>query len=429
MYHFKVIKSENDIMDICVSYGLGSIFEFNDIEFTLKDEGSMYSIYTDEFDLDEIIFEDLPEIKPINVNSNVLPTEYQKRSCKINEYMNNNIVDVLNHYLGIKQINKTDSAVDIGTRYYSKGCRGKNPTSCKINICDSYLSYIGYIKGMSCIKEGKDKKIKSESSMLLKPKNTRELNKVISYEYTNKETGEVKGISIFDMSSVALKAKLYLDVLKRNKLIADEYDKVYFMEYIATANKNISSVTTTIQTYKISNETIEWLYYLVNLYDKSDLDIVMDSANMTLNINSFYYLNKFIKRLNSNSKTIKESILKELISMQNDVVQEIYNNEVVKKLGQALYITVKEKVGYNTRTKLYNVKSKIHLQKAIFSLMDDYTRLSIEKYRVLTDEELNCLLSVIDNNKKAEICATAILSYSICYKENKLKEGKVDINE
>lgn len=416
MYNFKIDKTENDIFDICISYGICSILEFNDIEYTLKSQTNSYIIITEEFDVSELIFEDLKVEegwKYTNINQGLNIPEYHKNAVEINLYVNENLENIFNHYLGIERVNKKVSSIELGNRYYSYGIREKKlPSNVKVNICDKYMSFIGYIKCASLIKNKSN-----EIVALAIPSNTNELIKPLFYYYKNKETGEQVQINEFSSikSQNSLKAKIYLDLISRNKLICNEYSNVYMMEYIKGSNKPLPSKTELFKFNNINGGLVGYLQSIISIRDDKYADLIEYTSRFVLNMSNTIMLNKLIKSMASVDYKIKYEYIEELIKMQKDYVKEIYNNNSIKNLGNKLGIMLSNKKGYNTKASLYNVKNINYLQKSLNSLTDEWERFS-DKSRINIDDIVT-ILNRCANSKMCEVCATAILTYAISYKK------------
>ena len=185
-YEFKIIKTANDIEDICTSYGICKIFEDNGIEFKLKDNKSIYSIYTEEFDIQNDIFYNDFNIENVwNLNSGLNQKETIRALNDMNKFLSENIYDILEHLLTNKVLNyKNESAKGIGNCFYALGVRASSfSKTLDISPIRKYLSFLGWMYGCSYCKNDN-----IEITTLLKPYNTDEIAKPFNFSYVDKET-------------------------------------------------------------------------------------------------------------------------------------------------------------------------------------------------------------------------------------------------
>ncbi|WP_027409656.1 hypothetical protein [Anoxybacteroides tepidamans] len=101
MRKFKVRKSENEIMELFIAYGLCRILKDNDIPWVLTNKPSYYLIETPEhFEYRELILSSLEEADLWNVNSSLNKAEQLKRLEALNQYFNSeeNMERVFRYY-------------------------------------------------------------------------------------------------------------------------------------------------------------------------------------------------------------------------------------------------------------------------------------------------------------------------------------------
>lgn len=412
MYEFRVEKSANDIEDICVAYGLCSILESNDIKFTLKDNMSMYSIYTEEFDLEEIVFNDLnTDCKPWNINTNSNNKEMIGRLKLLNEYFNSNMIDILNYYLGInKNKLEKESAVAIGSNYYTYSIRGGTGVgSLKVNKIISYMSMLGWIYSASyCIND------KNETTMILKPKNTNEIKRPYNFSYIDKETGEIKIMSSFPKgdkgSHINTKAIMMVNTLINHNLLQEEYSDIICIQCEKGSNKPSADKTFNIKIPRLSQEFLNDIIKSLT-WSKVDIDVKEVTSKYILDIYKYKNFSKLIRIYGKvDNAKINMKFKEEILKVYNDKINEIYNCESIIKLGRGLGRLLKDKSGFEIQTKLYSISNKFHLQRCMRMLIDSYRR-KYDKY-LIDDESVRNILNIAENKNDCKVCADAMISYA-----------------
>jgi len=432
MYEFKVNKSANDIEDICIAYGLCSILYMNDIEFKLKDNLSMYSIYTEEFDLEEVVYNDILG-KPWNLNSTSTDRELMGGADKngeikkgrieyMNEFIDDNLQDILLKYLGrerSKEVDKSISATSMGNVYYANGIRaGLKPTSQRVNISNSYLSLLGFIYGASYCKNAK-----TEINMMLKPIETSEIKKPYNFTYQDKETGVIKPWvkPTTNGSHVNTMAIMIVETLINYSMVQKEYSDIICIKYGKSSNKPLMDKTYNI---KIPCLSIEFLNDFKKLltWSNVDDDVRESVSNYILDMYSYNKLSKMIRIMSKTNSLINIKFKEEMIGMfeNKNKIAEIYNSDTVIKLGKGLNRLLRDNRGFDIQVKLYSITNQMHLQRCIRMLIDSYRR-GYKQY-LLNDEELKSLLNSITNNENCKICADAILSYAKVFITKKEEE-------
>jgi len=407
-YEFKVIKTANDIEDICISYGICKILSDNRIKFKLKDNKSMYSIYTKEFDIQNDIFYNDFNIENVwNLNSGLNQKETVRALDDMNKFLSENIHDILEHLLNGKVLNyKKESAKGIGNCFYSLGVRASTfGKTLEISPIKKYLSFLGWIYGCSyCYKE------KSfEITAILKPYNTDEIAKPFNFSYVDKETGDKKILTkIKKASEINMMSILYIETLKKYKMLSDEYSNVIFMQNIIAGQKPLYDKTTNIKIYKLSQKYLDDLLKKLTWSNVSE-DVKDITARYVLNIDKYKEFSKLIKiySKDGNSK-INNDFKGEILSMYNEMIKKIYNDETINKIGKGFNRLLRDNKGFEIQTKLYNVANEKHLVKVLKMIIDLYSR--NYKSAILNNDELNKLINTIEDKEYAKICSDAILS-------------------
>lgn len=417
-YEFKVIKTANDIEDICISYGICKILDDNEIDYTLKDNNSMYSIYTDEFDFEDLIFQEINVEDIWNISSSANLSEKKGYidgnigDLGLNRFISENLADILNYFLtGKSQKYKSTKSVSIGNNFYSYGTRANtNPKALTINPINKYISMLGWVSSCSyCFKNKK-----SEITVLLKPYNTDEVKRPFNFSYIDKESGEKKIKVKFDKESeINLMAKLYLETLMKYSMLSNEYSDLIFIQSILAGNKPLADKTKNIKLHNIPTKYMEDLLKKLSwsIYSEDVKDI---TAKYVLDLEKYNCFSKLIRIYSKedNSK-IQAEFKEEILNMYNEKVKNIYNNEVVNKLGKGFGRLLRDKKGFDIQAKLYNVANEKHLFRTLRHLIDTYSRNYIFNGRnvsIINDEELMELTQLINDKNDSKICVDALLS-------------------
>lgn len=419
-YEFKVIKTANDIEDICVSYGICKILEDNEIDFELKDNKSMYSIYTEEFNINDLEFQNINVEDIWNFSSSANLTEKKgyidgnQGSLGLNKFLQDNLIDIFNYFLTgeFKNGYKSTGSVSIGNCFYGYGIRANtNPKSLTISPIVKYLSMLGWIYGCSYCKTEKT----CEITALLKPYNTDEVKKPFNFSYINKEMGEKKIlVQIKDSSEINMMARLYLETLIKYEMLSDEYSGIIFMRSILSGKKPLSDKTISVKIQNLSHQYLDDLLKKLT-WSNMDDNIKDVTARYVLNLESYNSFSKLIRIYSKydNSK-IDKKFKEEILNMYNKKIKDIYNSEVVNKLGDGFGRLLRDKKGFDIQVKLYSVANEKHLFRVIRTIIDMYSRNYISKSgnnaSIINDEELLQLTQLINDKDDAKICADALLS-------------------
>lgn len=418
MFEFKVHKTANEIEDICVAYGVCKILNDNDIEFRLKDNKSMFSIYTEEFELDELEYYDLEEEnKPWNVSSYTNNGEYKNKIPKVNNYMSENIVDIFKDLLGQEEMKvKNIPYSSLGNNHCVKS--NSTPQGIKKgNENIHYLSIIGWIHGCSYVNNNK-----MEATMVLKPCYTDEIKKPYCITYADKETGESKILTcVSNSSEINMIARLYCETIINFNLVSTEYERVIIMYSMMTSNKPLAHKTFSLNVY--DELTIDFFKDMLKTitWNSIPIDVENITSNYILNIDRYVSFSKLIRVYSKNNALINIKFKEEMLSLYSETVKNIYNNEIVIKLGRSLNRLLRDNKGYNAQIKLYTIANEKHLQSAIRNIVDEYKR--VYNKNALNSEELINIINKINNKNEAKICADAIIAYSKVFIKNKDNEG------
>ena len=421
MFEFKIHKTSNEIEDICVVYGVCKILNDNDIEFRLKDNKSIYSIYTEEFDLENLEYYELDDkSKSWNVSSYTNNSEYINKIIKLNEYMENNLINIFNYLLNeVKLKSNKISYSNLGNGYCSKSLSTPQGTT-KGESYRHYLSIIGWIHGCSYIN---NKKI--ETTLLLKPIDTDEIKKPYNITYIDKETGESKILTCINGSSeINMIARLYCETMIKYNLVNTEYSEIILINSMMTANKPLSQKTFNLNIYNnFSSDFYKEMLKQIT-WSKIPIDVENATSNYILNIDKYNSFSHLIRVYAKNNSFIKNKLKEEMLDMYSETVKEIYNNKSIINIGKCLNRLLRDNKGHNAQIKLHSVANEKHLQSALKMILDEYRR-CYNSYG-LNNEDLLDVINMISNKNKAKICADAIIAYSKVFIVNK-KENEGDV--
>lgn len=403
----KIIKQGNEIEDICISYGLCKILDDNDIEYRLKDNLSMYSIYTDDFNVDDIYCYEVNPEDVWNINGSLKKSEISKNIVEMNEFIKNNIITILKHYIYGDEITlKAVQSKSIGNSFYGYGVRGgKIPKQLNISPIYKWLSFLGWINNCTYVKTDS-----VEITALIKPYDTCEIYKPFNFSYVDKETGDLKILTkLRDNSDINIMARIYLETLLKYNIVKDECNNIMFIKNISAGNKPLADKTTSIKVLNISCQLIEDLLKKIT-YSNVNINCERVTSLFVLQMERYNNFSNIIKEYSKNNCLIDLKFKEEIISMYSEVVKSVYNNEVVNKLGYGLNRLLKDGKGFEIQNKLYSVANEKHIFNIIRNILDKYNRTYGKA--LISNEELKGFTEIIVNKDSSKITADAILSYT-----------------
>ena len=257
MHNFKIIKTSNDIEDLCITFGVVALIKhIGEDVLNISDKGSFYNIKTEEFDLSDVSEigyqfekEDTGEYK-LDIFRSCTPmmnkSEVTGNAAKIELFIKSFGEKTLKYLLNLKdedskEIKKEDTALFCGNTFYSYGTRlNARLNTAKISKYKKWLSLLGwmcYVNKIEILKKGTGK---AEKTMYLIPRvrETEQLDRV-SWFYTSKE-GEIKEIKVVSEESVRTSlAKMNLSQLEY-EASSEGYYGYYLITMTPTANKPMS---------------------------------------------------------------------------------------------------------------------------------------------------------------------------------------------
>jgi endonuclease YncB( thermonuclease family) len=127
--------------------------------------------------------------------------------------------------------------------------------------------------------------------------------------------------------------------------------------------------------------------------------------------------------------------MEEIINMYSEKVKRIYNNDSVKEISKRLKNLLQHKEGYEILTALYGVANEAKMSKILSHIIDEYDRGKSKKdpkkkyyYGNVSNENLEELISLLNDKEDAKIMANAIIGYSkVFFKSN--NDKNIDNNE
>lgn len=422
MKTLSIIKTGNEIEDICITNGLASLLEMNDIGFTITQLKTKYKIEAD-FEIDELEYLDIEFEDCRLINSTLSKRDIESQLKNMNDYFNNNFENVLKYYFTLdeKYIKKDKSmgCIQAGTGYYTLSIRAStNKKTQKTKEYKRHLAFLGFIKSVSYIKNDN-----IEINSILIPKQTNEILRPYVFGKEDDETGEFKvWTSMKKLSDIELISRVYLETHRQYSYLKRDYEKIIYMTFIPAGNKPLFGKTFELNIKPWSSD----LCYSLNfdLFSRNSSYDTKDTLARYISDDRYVNFNNLIKTYAIDNKLIDYKYKEEFVNMYNDKIKEIYNNESVNKLARAFNRLSYDGVGFEIQSKLNSVANTFHLQDALVQLGDTYKR--NYNYCAIVDEEFKEVLSLIDNKKDAKIVANAILAGKVFVKFN--KKNKDDEN-
>ena len=156
MRTLSIIKTGNEIEDICITNGLATLLEMNDIDFTITQLKTKYKIEAD-FEIDELDYFDIDFEDCRLVNSTLSKRDIESQLKNMNEYFNDNLINVFNYYLTLDEEylkkDKLTGCIQAGTGYYTLSIRASTDKKTqKTKEYKRHLVFLGFIKSVSYIK-------------------------------------------------------------------------------------------------------------------------------------------------------------------------------------------------------------------------------------------------------------------------------------
>ena len=436
MIEMKYFLTSNIIEDTLVSYGICSILFDNGISYELIRNKSHYLIRYDEKDIDEdegIGFEEITEEEAktwLNGSNNW--TCKKKNLDKTNKYFCNNIENLLEDFKNHNYGKKTKVG-SVGNNFNGTtlnfGGTGVSQQSKEEMIV--YLSYLGHIKYIGYNKSLKGSNVDFEYDLLLVPKLKSCITNIKAARniYIDKE-GNTKIYNFWsNKSNVESEALGYLSSLINLYQENINYEQVIFMTSLVTANNNARDIVKKVKVENYSLELVNLLKTIIN-FDKTDLDIRQITAIFVLE-NSYRNFEKLIKVYAKKDQMLNIKFGEEIISMFSNKIQEIYNNESVKKLGERLGEMLRENKGYDIMTQFLNTNNEFQLSNIIPNVITEYNRYAKMKDKsgkgwfAIDDTQLIDIINLVDNKKDAVITSRAIVAYAKVFftKKDKTQEN------
>ncbi|MEI3892123.1 MULTISPECIES: hypothetical protein [unclassified Bacillus (in: firmicutes)] len=430
MKQLKILKVENPIQELCIAYGLLAILRQNDVSCKLSNKKACYLIEIyDEVDYVEFFLDDLPFEKVNNLNSTINKSEIEKLLAKIQEFFEceQNLDNIFKYYETldesiISSYKRDEGALYVGTCFYSKGLRSyKAPKSERVYPFEKFLSFLGFHYASSYVRLSDEVEI----SWLLEPKEIEDVLKIELFSYVDKETGEIKSLrKIRDDSKVVTLSRIYLEIIQylKGEQISNNYDGLWVMQVVPTNNKPLMDKVKVFTILNLNEKSLEELLKKVT-YSTVNRDCKYATASYVLNPDEdslFKMIQQYVKR----NETISENTAKELLKL--NAFQDIYNAEVITKLGRGLNRLVRDKKGYSLQVSLM---SCVH-EEDLIEVLQEMSLLYNRNYKtyLLNDENMNELMSLLNDGVKLKTLSNLILLSSNTYKEKVQKNEKISLD-
>lgn len=449
----KVLKEENEVMELSIANGLFYILTLNCISCRLINKKSMYLIkIEDDVNYEEdLIFTPLELEKIDNINSTMNKLELEKMLNKINDIFSNNelLSKIFKYYETLdetylnKDLKSKEGTIYIGTLSYTKGLRSyttSGATSVKIPLYKKILSFLGFITATSYLQI----KDVMEVNALLVPKDTDTYLQAEFITYQNKETGEVKKLRLIsnkDAKTISL-ARLYLLSLKSlsKRTILENYNAIWLMQVTPTKNKPLNDKIIELPVHDLSLGFIKELLRKVE-YSTMNRDSKLSLCDYLLN-QDFESFSNMICTFSKNNTIMMDKYFEEMINMRTDIEKNIYDNEDIKTLkivrdciltystiyvdsirnnknirlfGEKINKFIKDNNEANIIKDLLNCTNKDNLEDIIVDFNDLYK----EKYEEDAIYDEGDLLDLVKDDKTLKIFLDTVLANSMRYTEIK----------
>lgn len=420
MEKLTVIKTANEIEDVCITYGLAYILEMNDINFNIKNMNSKYIVESD-FEIDDIDWEDITLEECNLINSTLSRANINSQLKNMNKYFSKSLSRVLSYFVTLDdeyiKEDKNVSCIQAGTGYYTLGVRATSQAkSFNVKEHKRHLAFLGFVKSTSYIKNSS-----IEINSILIPRQTDEILRPYVFGKVDEETGEFQAwTSMKKLTDTELIARVYLETHKQYAYLKRDYEKVIYMTFIPAGNKPLFGKTFDLPIKNWSSDLCYGLNF--ELYSRNATYDTKDVLAKYINNDRYSNFNKVIKTYSKEGKILDFKYKEELISMYEDKIQQIYHNEAVNKLARAFGRLSYDKTGYEVQAKLNSVANMLHLQDVIVNLGDIYLRKY--NYTILTSNEFKEVIDLVETRKDAKVVANAILAGKVFVDFDSIKKNK-----
>ncbi|MBC6003622.1 hypothetical protein H8891_07395 [Paeniclostridium sp. NSJ-45] len=428
MTTLKILKEENEVMELSIANGLFYILRENDIECSLINKEAAYIIEINgDVDYEEdLLFPEMTKEKITNKNSTMNKSELEKILVKVNQYLNNPnyLGEIFKYYESLdesmlsKDILSKDGALFIGTSTYTKGVRGYSvagASSLKIPLYKKLISFVGFLMAASYFS------IKDvvEVNPILIPKNTDEFIRAEFISYRDKETGDTRHLRMIskkDPKTISL-SRLYLLSLKKlaQKTILEGYEGIWLIQVVPTANKPLNDKTIKLPVHNLSIEFIDELLKKVE-YSSTDRDAKLALCDYLLN-QDFESFSNMICAFSKSQTIMIDKYFEEMIGMRTEKESYIYSNESIRVLGRGLNRLIRDKVGFSIQVNLLSCSNK----QQLIEIIRDLNLLYFRKYKsyLLNDKSYIEVLDLVEDTKTLKIVRDSILTFSTIYINSK----------
>lgn len=429
----KVYHSSNEIEDICTLIGLCQLLEMNEISFSTKKLEEYYLISHETFNYEDAIYIPIEEKHCYTCNSSSNKTEKLKTINGVNNFFEKNIGLTLQYFSTnneklLKGMKKQGSVCN-GSFFNTKGIRAStSPGALTISSMKRSITFLGWINGTNYITNDD-----VEINAILIPKKADRILRPYEYKYLDKETNEMKikthcnkkekKSDIIRISEIYVNtATEYLSYLEGSD--GYEIESVLFMVLTKSAKKPLPNKYFKLPVYNWSIELYKKFSKILGM-SYIDYDVREMTARFIFkpNLSNFH---KLINIFSKKNQLLELKFKEDIISMYNNKVQEIHNNETVKRLGKGLNYLLYKKKGFEILIRLYTVRNLESLAIRIREIEDQYIRVTSNP--VINNEELISLINLINTPKEAAICANAIISYARVFYAKKKDDSNNEVD-
>ncbi|ADL52047.1 hypothetical protein [Clostridium cellulovorans] len=399
----------------------------NSIKYSLNKTGEYYLIIHEEFNYDDALFLDIEEENCETCNSSLNKTERNNSMNSANKFISQNVSLIFKYFSThddklLKSLKK-EGSLGIGTYFNTKSIRAStSPGTFGTTPVERTMAFLGWINATNYITNDD-----VEINAILIPSKTNRILKPYEYVFQDKEENKLKSIHYFGKrskkSDIILQAEIYVNTIaeylayKETNSKDVELESVLFMVLTKAGQKPIPNKFFEMPVYEWTKELYVKLGQMIS-YSSSDLDIKDMTARFIVKP-SLANFHKLIQIYSKKNCKIDSIYREEILRMYENKVQEIHNNEAIKKLGRGLNRLLYSKKGFEILTKLYTVRTVESLSYRIRELEDSYLRYG--KHSILSDKEHIEVINLINTKKDAVICANAIISFGRVFHESSKK--------
>lgn len=420
MRNIRYYKTENEIEDMLVIYGLCRILKDSNLTYKfISKENHFLIIIEDDFKKEDLFLQELKEEFCWNINSNMNKSELSKQLEQANSYFDSELGKlntILDDIEDEKILEKNNiNALAIGSHFYTQSLRLQQAEKpLKIPEIIRHLSFLGFINSMNYYK---NRNVEINALMISQKYVPIDEILKIDQRYTDKETGEQKLLTYLGKNTeIEIMAIMVLKASLQKQYLSDICEKIVFTQYNKAGNKPLPDKYYEVYIPKYSIELYEKFLKKIS-YSNENVD-VKDATAKFIVFNRYRDFRNLIYVYSKQNEKIDIKHKEELMQTFNNKVQVIFNNGSIKKLGSRLNYLLYKKKGFQMLTKLYSVRNEKHLATVITDIIDNYKRYTerdkkiVKSLHALNQNELEEIINLVNDKEDARVCANAIIAYS-----------------